>query len=90
MINWPTKLGGSKTLFAWLNRFLAAAKGAQVVSSSTVIVEEQSERGTKLRVVLPSDGGGRYPFKLCRNGQQITVRLNSNVDPATTPDDAEE
>ena len=45
--------------------------------------------GTRLNITAGGGGGGGgtyHEFKLCRNGTQITVSIDSEEDPATTPD----
>ena len=86
-MNWPQKLQGSTQLTAWLNRLLEAAKSCELRSSPSVAIERKPA-GTQAHALGAGLGGGTYhAFKLCRNGQQITVHIDSQEDPATVEDD---
>ena len=87
-MNFPQRLSGGKALYEWLNRLLRSVQSDRIVNSATVIVESRTPTGTKLRAVIDGGASGQYrEFKLCRNGQQITVEIDSKQDPATVDDD---
>ena len=91
MIKWPTKLAGINSKQRWLNLLLSAVKSAEIVEGKDYRLQ-RTTRGTQI-VFEPGGGasGGKYDFILCRNGEQIRVKLVSNVDPTTVePDTGEE
>lgn len=90
MIKWPTKLAGSGPLTRWLNLLLGALKSAEIVEGKEYRVK-RSPRGTVLEFKTGSSGSPNHDFILCRNGEQITVKLLSDADPTTVePDTGEE
>lgn len=83
MIKWPTKLAGSGALTRWLNLFLRASQASEIVEGSDYRLQ-RTTKGTIIKFKTGSGGGGDYKtFKLCRNGQSITVRIDSLDDPTT-------
>ena len=87
VIKWPTKLTGASPFTRWINQFLAASKSAELVEGPDYTVQRKPT-GTQLRFKTGgAESGGTYKtFKLCRNGQSITVEIDSKQDPATEPD----
>lgn len=85
-MNWPERLLGIKRSSAWLNRLLAAAKASEIHSTPTVKVT-RTPRGTLLEATGLGGGGTYHEFKLCRNGQTVTIHIDSQEDPATLEDD---
>lgn len=87
MIKWPTKLAGNSPLTRWLNLFLAASKSSELVEGPDYWIQRKPT-GTQIR--FRSGGGTGSPnhdFILCRNGEQIRVKLLSDADPTTVEPD---
>ena len=83
MIKWPTKLAGINSKQRWLNLLLSAVKSAEIVEGKDYRLQ-RTPRGTQIVFESGSAGGGSYKtFKLCRNGQSITVEIDSKQDPTT-------
>lgn len=84
MIKWPTKLAGTSAKQRWLNLLLSAVKSAEIVEGKDYRLQ-RTPRGTQIVFDAGSGGGGGTykTFKLCRNGQSITVEIDSKQDPTT-------
>ncbi len=88
MIKWPTKLAGSSAITRWLNLFLAASKSSELVDGPDYWVQRKPT-GTQIRFRPGGPGGatGEYfTYRICRNGTQIDVELDSKQDPTTLPE----
>lgn len=87
----PTKLAGQSALTRWLNLLLGYVKSLRVVDGPNYSVK-RTPRGTTL-TIAPGGGsdGGKFDYILCRNGEQIRVKIASDKDPTTVaPDTGDE
>lgn len=84
----PPRLNISNGLTSWLDRLWRRVVADTIIPGPGYRVTRTPD-GTRLNITPGGAGGGGgtyHEFKLCRNGQQITVNINSEEDPATIPD----
>jgi hypothetical protein len=87
MIKWPTKLTGASPITRWLNQHLAASKASNLIEGPDYYLQEKP---TGKQIRFKTGGGSGAPnhdFILCRNGEQIRVKLLSDADPTTVEPD---
>lgn len=84
----PPRLNPTGSQKSWLDREQLARKAQKILPGRGYKVRATPD-GTFLDIAPPPAPGGSgtyHDFKVCRNGQQITVSIDSEQDPATIPD----
>lgn len=83
----PPRLNITNGLTSWLDRLWRRINSDRIIPGPGYRITRTPD-GTRLHLLGGGGGGGgtHHEFKLCRNGQQITVNIDSQEDPATIPD----
>ncbi len=84
----PNRLDVTSSLRSWLDRLWRRVNSQRILPGPGYTLTSTPD-GTRLQIKGGgggSNGGNYHDFLLCRNGTQITVSIDSEQDPATTPD----
>jgi hypothetical protein len=84
----PARLQVTSSQKSWLDRLWRRVNSLRLLPGRGYRLTRTPD-GTRLDIDGGKGGGGGgnyHDFILCRNGTQITVSIDSEQDPATTPD----